>query len=138
LCTLQHAMLVVNVVNRCQSWVDWELPPLEAYMELSGFFMVCPEISGFFCLFVFFFFSVKGNNNRLHVLRISWAILINNSKDGYLYLVLRFLLSDFWHLEGLLSAIWEKFTKTVVLQLCYREYVNMHIQKYMYYRIFKS
>lgn len=45
-----------------------------------------------------------GNGSRLNVLEIFEAALTNNSKEGFLHLVLDFLLDGRWLLEGALST----------------------------------
>lgn len=45
-----------------------------------------------------------GNGSRMNVLEIFEAALTNNSKEGFLHLVLDFLLDGRWLLEGALST----------------------------------
>lgn len=51
----------------------------------------------------------QGTSHSLWSQRVSWAALTNNAKEGFLSLVLRFLLVGLWLLEGTLSALMQKF-----------------------------
>lgn len=46
----------------------------------------------------------KGNSNRLYILRVSWTVPDNNSKDGFSGQILGLLLGGLWLLKWALSA----------------------------------
>lgn len=53
--------------------------------------------------------AAKGNSNNLYILGACWTTLTNNTKEGFLCLVLGVLLGSPWLLEGSLSAQMRKF-----------------------------
>lgn len=66
--------------------------------------------------------------NRPYVLGISWTALANNSKEGFLCLIMGLLLSGLWFLEGGLS---------VQMRNVCQNYVYIYTQNYMYSGLFK-
>lgn len=88
----------------CHSWIGLLLvsllslgahmaPVLELHSAFSSRDLAIPPLR-----------AAKGSSNNLYVLGACWTTLSNNTKEGFLCLVLGFLLGGPWLLEGALSS----------------------------------